>query len=510
MRTDERDERLGAVLDGAVTTIRPNLPDPGRVMRRGARRRIGVVCASIATASVFLGAAGLAATQLGKDAGREPATADREAFMSPDFPWTMPVPDGWRAFATHTVGGPLDRADDLRTILVTDSAADLRGVQFVASSLPPDVADSDVIVLVDPFAGSGSSQPTRLVLGAGRKDTANAGWTWRDGMVCGATGCVRVYLWHGPDTSEEVLDEAMRVAQGVRLTETRPDPAAVAPTVAFVDLGRGVSLEYPAGWTLAEESLTPILVDPREILSIGTFPLRPGGAAPTDAYLPGHAIADIGPGDVLLTVQEGRASRSSSFADRPPRFGPDAVCEADDRACVDGIALRIEALRAWWIPFRDPVSGRAFYAFVAMGEDAYRDPARSSAAWRILDSMEFDVARQPVDLPPPTRDDYRTEFVSDERGYRFWPRSSQAEEGVAYRFEVPHCGLDWLVDFDGSFWDGRAIVFGNGWVPADEIPDGDIGTIVLTGRNGARYESADGTWTLLSRVEGPIVRQPCD
>jgi hypothetical protein len=100
--------------------------------------------------------------------------------------------------------------------------------------------------------------------------------------------------------------------------------------------------------------------------------------------------------------------------------------------------------------------------------------------------------------------------VSDERGYRFWPRSVRAERGVVYRFEVPHCGLDWLVDFDGSFWEGRAIVDGTNWVPAEDIPDGDTGAIELTGANWARYEASDGTWTLLSRVEGSIVRQLCD
>jgi hypothetical protein len=100
--------------------------------------------------------------------------------------------------------------------------------------------------------------------------------------------------------------------------------------------------------------------------------------------------------------------------------------------------------------------------------------------------------------------------VSAERGYRFWPRSGRAERGVVYRFEVPHCGLGWLVDFDGSFWEGRSSIFGDDWIPADEIPDGDIGTIEFVGHDGARYEASDGTWTLLSRVDGPVVRQPCD
>jgi len=389
MKTDERDERLGLTLDEAVTHLRPDPPDPGRVMRRGSGRRMGIVAASVAMVAVFVGAVGFAAIQVGKEAGNGPATGSSDTFASPDFRWTVPVLDGWRAFATRTVRGPGAMIRDLRSTLVTDSAADLRGVQSVASPLPVDAAASDVIVLVDPFVGTGSSEPTTLALGVDRDDDVNAGWTWRDGKVCAVTGCARVYLWHGPSAGASALDEAMRIAEGVRPVETRTEPSMVVPTVLFQDLGQDpFSVEYPAGWTLAEEPLTD-LIDPREIVSIGTFPLRPGGAAPTDAFLPGNAIADMGPGDVFLTVQERRTPGTAArYPGRPAQFGPDAGCGSDP-ACPDGTSLGIEGLRAWWIPFTDPSTGRAFYAFVAMGEDAYRDPARSSAAWTILDSMTF-------------------------------------------------------------------------------------------------------------------------
>jgi hypothetical protein len=39
----------------------------------------------------------------------------------------------------------------------------------------------------------------------------------------------------------------------------------------------------------------------------------------------------------------------------------------------------------------------------------------------------------PVDLPPPERDDFRSEFASEDEGYRFWPRSAPVTAGVAYR-----------------------------------------------------------------------------
>jgi hypothetical protein len=397
MKADDRDERLGAALEDAVTDLRPRSPDPGLLMRHGTHRRLAVLAAALLTVAVFIGAIGLAATQVGKEAGgRIAGSRASRTFASPDYRWTTPVPDGWRAFATRWVGGPREIVQGLGTSLVTDSTADLRGVRWFASELPPDVADSDVIVFVDPFIGSGAAEPTTLVLGAERHDDANVGWTWRDGKLCGTTGCARVYLWHGPDASGAALDTGLEVARGVRLVESRPNPTEVTPTITYQNLGRNAfRVEYPAGWTSADESLAPDLFDPREILSIGTFPLRPGGTAPTEAVLPGNAIADIGPGDVFLTVQE-RVGRSGglNFPTRPSGFGPGTGCPSGDAACVEGTSMAIEGLRAWWIPFSDRPSGRDFYAFVAMGEEAYRDTARSTAAWRVLDSLAFDPEQQ--------------------------------------------------------------------------------------------------------------------
>ena len=157
------------------------------------------------------------------------------------------------------------------------------------------------------------------------------------------------------------------------------------------------------------------------------------------------------------------------------------------------------------------MAGKRILIDVLMGSIA--DTGPSPIVWPVLESLDFLAEASPpqesVELPSPVRD-FRSEFVSAERGYRFWPRSGRAERGGVYRFEVPHCGLGWLVDFDGSFWEGRSSIFGNDWIPADEIPDGDIGTIEFVGHDGARYEASDGTWTLLSRVDGPVVRQPCD
>jgi hypothetical protein len=113
----------------------------------------------------------------------------------------------------------------------------------------------------------------------------------------------------------------------------------------------------------------------------------------------------------------------------------------------------------------------------------------------------------PEDLPPPVRDDFRSELVSAEDGYRFWPRSGRVTPTVAYRFDTGHCGLAFLTDFDGSFW--RPIDPSDGEPPGFFINQ-DAGLIALVDFDSAVYRSSGGREVSLERVRGPVVTQPCD
>ncbi|MGZ8602487.1 MAG: hypothetical protein ACXWXN_08225, partial [Actinomycetota bacterium] len=63
------------------------------------------------------------------------------------------------------------------------------------------------------------------------------------------------------------------------------------------------------------------------------------------------------------------------------------------------------------------------------------------------------------------------------------------------------------VDFDGSFWEPV-------YVMPDRRPDSsinaDVGTITLIGPDEATYVSSSEEQVSLFRVDGPIVRHPCD
>jgi hypothetical protein len=113
----------------------------------------------------------------------------------------------------------------------------------------------------------------------------------------------------------------------------------------------------------------------------------------------------------------------------------------------------------------------------------------------------------PSELPPPTRDDFRSEFVSDAEGYRFWPRSGRITPSTVYRFDTGHCGLNFLADFDGSFW--HPVLAADATAP-DFFFNQDVGAIALVDFNSARYRSSSGVEVEMERIRGPVVTQPCE
>lgn len=94
---------------------------------------------------------------------------------------------------------------------------------------------------------------------------------------------------------------------------------------------------------------------------------------------------------------------------------------------------------------------------------------------------------------------------------RVWPVTEDVENSGKYLFTAPHCGLNWMIDFDGSFWDAKE--------PADfrDEPDAypffynsDEGVITFTGDDTAVYQASTGETIELRRIEGPITVDLCD
>ena len=142
-------------------------------------------------------------------------------------------------------------------------------------------------------------------------------------------------------------------------------------------VGRGVTVELPPGWQRAEESLTPRLTDPREVLSVGTFRLRHRRTGCN--HLPSSALEDLGPRDAFVTLQERGAG--AAFPPRPERFGPELGGPSEASHCVPHARFRDH-----WFEFSD--AGRHFHVEVAFGPEARADVQQE--AWGVLDSLRVD------------------------------------------------------------------------------------------------------------------------
>lgn len=92
---------------------------------------------------------------------------------------------------------------------------------------------------------------------------------------------------------------------------------------------------------------------------------------------------------------------------------------------------------------------------------------------------------------------------------RVWPVTEDVPNEGKYLFTAPHCGLDWMLDFDGSFWDAlEPDDYGNG-ENYSFFYNSDEGAITFTGNDTASYQAATGERIRLVRLEGPIEIDPC-
>jgi hypothetical protein len=168
---------------------------------------------------------------------------------------------------------------------------------------------------------------------------------------------------------------------------TEVERVASTPVPAATYAAHGLSVELPAGWQAAPSSLTPQLTDPREELSVATYPLR--YRATECARMAGSALEDLGPGDAFITVQERGFDPDSSwsgFPARPARFGPQLGGPSEASACAPAARFADH-----WFGFSD--GGRHFHVDVAFGPQATPEVRRQ--AWAILDGLQVDPAVRP-------------------------------------------------------------------------------------------------------------------
>jgi hypothetical protein len=149
----------------------------------------------------------------------------------------------------------------------------------------------------------------------------------------------------------------------------------------------GVTVELPKGWQTATANLTPNLGDPRQVIAVGTYPLR---YRPHDcAQVPVSALEDLGSRDAFIELEERGVDPGSSWSEfpaRPPHFGRGLGGPSEATQCVPGTRMDEH-----WFGFTD--KGRHFYALVAFGPDVPK--ATQDEAWAVLDSLKVDPSVRP-------------------------------------------------------------------------------------------------------------------
>lgn len=160
-------------------------------------------------------------------------------------------------------------------------------------------------------------------------------------------------------------------------------PAARPEWQPFSVPAHGLDGAIPPGWHLAKRVLVPKMIDPREVISLGTGPLPVGGGGNCGAY-PIKAIEAMGPKDAIISIQERRGSRGG-FPARPEHFGLRSLRSTPGTRRN----ARIMGFATTSIFFRD--SGRAFTAMVATRRPA--SPSLRQRLGRILDHLEISPDR---------------------------------------------------------------------------------------------------------------------
>ena len=125
------------------------------------------------------------------------------------------------------------------------------------------------------------------------------------------------------------------------------------------------------------------------------------------------------------------------------------------------------------------------WAFVVAGCSLL--PAPSTLAWgsRVPEAAPEAVASQPV-------------VARGVNSITLLPISpSGATVGIAYGYDMPHCGINSPIDVDGTFWDAVGIA------PDSVDFDGQPGTFRLASHDAAEFTRSDGRVLTLVRHEGP-------
>jgi hypothetical protein len=398
---DARDEALGTLLERAAISIDAEpverLPE---VLRQGSRRRAARFTAIGAAVAVFVGTVAWAGLTLSDEHAVIPANVDdwRTFGSLEEDGWIVQVPPSWRIQELGPCRGTLVHLG----AIVTNADFEFRnregalagcGEPWWWRGFPTDGVGF-AFQPYEPFGVFRRLPLTRFPLTPESLTENDKGWVGPSESYAAIRipgefyPVAYVRRWVGPEASPDDVAALDRLLGSLQVRGASRWTEAEGTMNVLHDEQDDYTVRYPDGWTVADENLTPWLVSPVEILSMGTLPLATsddpeGGLRLFDAPVAPAALAALSSDDAFISLQESDDPFVGPEMTRPDHFGP--------LGCEDAIfGCRAEnwdvPFRAWWIPFED--EGRAFYLFVAIGTEA--TPELSEQTWEMADSLSFD------------------------------------------------------------------------------------------------------------------------
>jgi hypothetical protein len=152
-------------------------------------------------------------------------------------------------------------------------------------------------------------------------------------------------------------------------SDETPNETSEGAAESAIAKAHRVQVDLEPGWQAAERTLTPDLLNPKELLSVGTLPMKRGSCA----TVPSRAVEAMRPGDALITIQERAEGRPEDYPPRPKHFRVDPGIGNFECAPQD---LKVDSF-----VFRE--AGRHFYVLVVVDRGAPIDEAE-----RILNTFE--------------------------------------------------------------------------------------------------------------------------
>lgn len=158
----------------------------------------------------------------------------------------------------------------------------------------------------------------------------------------------------------------------------------------YEDRADGLTMSFPPGWRMAAGNLTPALINPKELVALGTYSLNTNTSGSLCPQFPAAALDAMGSGDAFISILGSgpfQNGQTNGFPARPAGgFDGSSGVNLSRTDFLQCLAHPLNGT-GQWIPFAQ--AGHSFYVLAVIGTSA--PPTLRSDVYTILNSIQ--VAR---------------------------------------------------------------------------------------------------------------------